>query len=251
MRYAIVTGTSRGLGEAIVRKLLEQEIIVFSISRSRNTSLEEFAKQTNTLFYPFGFDLSNIDSIADLTDEIFALMDVDSAQALYLINNAGMLAPIKPIGRAETKQLITNVHVNLLAPMLLTHEFLKRTQDAPVDKRIVNISSGAGTSPYYGWGAYCTAKAGINMFTRCIALEEEGKEYPVKVISFAPGVVDTDMQAEIRSTDKEDFMNVERFHALKEEDKLLSPDYVAQAVVNLLQANDFEQGGVIRIDEKS
>ncbi|WP_028400076.1 (S)-benzoin forming benzil reductase [Ectobacillus panaciterrae] len=250
MRYAIVTGTSRGLGEAVVRQLLEQEVIVFSISRSRNIELEEMAKENGTLFYPFSFDLHTSYEIEELMNEVFSLMDVDSANAIYLINNAGMLAPMKPIERAEASTLIENVHVNLLAPMLLTSEFLKRTHEAPLDKRIVNISSGAGKNPYYGWGAYCTTKAGIDMFTRCVAMEEEGKEYPAKVISFAPGVIDTDMQAEIRNTNKEDFTNLDRFLALKKEGKLLSPNYVAQAVVKLLETDDFEHGGIVRIDER-
>jgi benzil reductase ((S)-benzoin forming) len=249
VRYAIVTGTSRGLGEAIVRQLLKKEVIVFSISRSRNTELEEMAKESGTLFYPFSFDLYTSHEIEELMDEVFALLDVDSASAVYLINNAGMLAPMKPVERAEASAMIQNVNVNLLAPMLLTSEFLKRTSGAPIEKRIINISSGAGKNPYYGWGAYCTTKAGIDMFTRCVALEEEGKEYPAKVISFAPGVVDTSMQAEIRSTNKEDFINLDRFRALKEDGKLLSPDYVAQAVVDLLETGDFMQGGIVRIDE--
>ena len=75
------------------------------------------------------------------------------------------------------------------------------------------------------------------------------KEYPVKIVSFAPGVVDTNMQAQIRETNKEDFTNLDRFIALKEEGKLLSPEYVAKAIRNLLEAEDFPQGEVIRIDE--
>ncbi|MFX3623420.1 MAG: (S)-benzoin forming benzil reductase [Ectobacillus sp.] len=249
MRFAIVTGSSRGLGEAIVKELIERDVIVFSISRSRNEELEEKAKQKGTLFYPLSFDLLRIDEIEEVMDEIFSLIDLESASAIALINNAGMLAPMKPIERAENAALIENVHLNLLAPMLLTSEFLKRTNEALVDKRIVNISSGAGKNPYFGWGAYCTTKAGVDMFTRCVAVEEQGKDYPTKIISFAPGVVDTDMQAQIRAAHKEDFANLERFVSLKEEGKLLSPDYVAQAIIHLLETENFEQGGIVRIDE--
>ncbi len=71
--------------------------------------------------------------------------------------------------------------------MLLSSAFIKHTKDWNVDKRIINISSGAAQNPYFGWAAYCTTKAGVNMLTKCIALEETDKKYPVKVISFAPG----------------------------------------------------------------
>ena len=86
------------------------------------------------------------------------------------------------------------------------------------------------------------------MFTQCVATEEVEKEYPVKS-SLLRGVVDTNMQAQIRETNKEDFTNLDRFIALKEEGKLLSPEYVAKAIRNLLETEDFPQGEVIRIDE--
>lgn len=75
------------------------------------------------------------------------------------------------------------------------------------------------------------------------------KRISSKIVAFAPGVVDTNMQAQIRETNREDFTNLDRFIALKEEGKLLSPEYVAKAIRNLLETEDFPQGEVIRIDE--
>ncbi len=51
---------------------------------------------------------------------------------------------MKPIEKAESEQFITNVHINLLAPMVLTSTFMKHTKEWKVDKRVINISSGAG-----------------------------------------------------------------------------------------------------------
>ena len=51
---------------------------------------------------------------------------------------------MKPIEKAESEQFITNVHINLLAPMILTSTFMKHTKEWKVDKRVINISSGAG-----------------------------------------------------------------------------------------------------------
>lgn len=250
MRYVILTGTSRGLGEAIATQLLQQETKLISISRKQNEQLIKQAQHLNIPFDFYSFDLQEIHQIESLMENIFSNIDVKTVSSIHLINNAGMLAPLKPIERSESEQLIANVHVNLVAPMLLSSAFMKHTKDWNIDKRIVNISSGAGQNPYFGWGAYCTTKAGINMFTKCIAAEETDKEYPVKIISFAPGVVDTDMQAEIRQTSKEDFIHVERFLTLKEDDDLLSPNYVAKAVIDLLETDNFQQGGIVRIDEK-
>ncbi|MFD0770283.1 (S)-benzoin forming benzil reductase [Bacillus sp. CGMCC 1.60114] len=250
MRYVIVTGTSRGLGEAIATQLLQQGTKLISISRKQNEQLIEKAQHLNIPFDFYSFDLQEVHQIELLVENIFSNIDVKTVSSIHLVNNAGMLAPMKPIERSESEQLIANVHVNLLAPILLSSAFMKHTKDWNIDKRIVNISSGAGQKPYFGWGAYCTTKAGINMFTKCIAAEETDKEYPVKIISFAPGVINTDMQAEIRQTSKEDFIHVERFLTLKEDDDLLSPNYVAKAVIDLLETDTFQQGGIIRIDEK-
>ncbi|WP_212935337.1 (S)-benzoin forming benzil reductase [Bacillus hominis] len=249
MRYVIVTGTSQGLGEAIATQLLEKNTTVISISRRENKELTKLAEQNNSKCIFHSVDLQDVHNLETRFSEVFSSIKEDKASSIHLINNAGTVAPMMPIEKAESEQFITNVHINLIAPMILTSTFMKHTKDWKVEKRIINISSGAGKNPYFGWGAYCTTKAGVNMFTQCVATEEAEKEYPVKIVAFAPGVVDTNMQAQIRETNKEDFTNLDRFIALKEEGKLLSPEYVAKAIRNLLETEDFPQGEVIRIDE--
>ncbi|MFP3414029.1 (S)-benzoin forming benzil reductase [Bacillus sp. SIMBA_074] len=249
MRYVIVTGTSQGLGEAIAAQLLEENTTVISISRRENKELTKVAEHKNSNCIFHSVDLQDVHNLENRFNEIFSSIEEDTVSSIHLINNAGTVAPIKPIEKSESELLITNVQINLIAPMILTSAFMKHTKDWKVEKRIINISSGAGKNPYFGWGAYCTTKAGVNMFTQCVATEEVEKEYPVKTVAFAPGVVDTNMQAQIRETNKEDFINLDRFTALKEEGKLLSPEYVAKAIRNLLETENFPQGEVIRIDE--
>ncbi|MCX2827890.1 short-chain dehydrogenase [Bacillus pseudomycoides] len=250
MRYVIVTGTSQGLGEAIATQLLEENTRLICISRRQNEKLIEKAKQKDIPLTFHSIDLQDVHNLETHFETIFSSIEKENVSSIHLINNAGTLAPMKPIEKSESELLIANVQINLIAPMILTSSFMKHTKNWNVDKRIINISSGAGQKPYFGWGAYCTTKAGVNMFTQCVAIEEAEKEYPVKTIAFAPGVVDTNMQQQIRQTEKEDFTNLDRFIALKEEGKLLSPEYVAKAVIHLLDTPHFESGGVIRIDEK-
>ncbi|KFN02811.1 (S)-benzoin forming benzil reductase [Bacillus clarus] len=249
MRYIIITGTSQGLGEAIATQLLEKNTKLICISRRENEKLAEIAKQKNSHLSFHSMDLQDIHNLETHFETILSSIKEDTVSSIHLINNAGTVAPMKPIEKSESELLITNVQINLIAPMILTSTFMKHTKDWKIDKRVINISSGAGKNPYFGWGAYCTTKAGVNMFTQCIGLEEEEKEYPVKIVAFAPGVVDTNMQKQIRETNKEDFTNLDRFVTLKEEGKLLSPEYVAKAIRNLLETENFPQGEVIRIDE--
>lgn len=249
MRYVIVTGTSQGLGKAIAAQLLEENTSIISISRRENKELTKLAEQYNSNCIFHSLDLQDVHNLETNFNEIISSIPEDTVSSIHLINNAGTLAPMKPIEKAESELLITNVQINLLAPMILTSTFMKHTKDWKIDKRVINISSGAGKNPYFGWGAYCTTKAGVNMFTQCVATEEAEKEYPVKIVAFAPGVVDTSMQAQIRETNKEDFIHLDRFITLKEEGKLLSPEYVAKAIRSLLETENFPQGEVIRIDE--
>jgi len=133
--------------------------------------------------------------------------------------------------------------------MILTSLFIKHAKDHKAEKRVINISSGAGKKPYYGWSIYCGSKAAVDLFTRCVSLEQQAREYPVKIISFAPGIVDTDMQQEIRSTAKEDFEQLERFVAFKNDGKLSKPEDVAEKVIELMFDKEFMDGGVIDISQ--
>jgi len=143
---------------------------------------------------------------------------------------------------------IDNIQLNLMAPMILISSFITLSNSLKTDKRIINISSGAGKKPYFGWSNYCSAKAGMDMLTRCVGLEQVDKDFPVKSISFAPGIIDTEMQSEIRATNKENFKDLDRFISFKEEGKHLSPDEVSEYVLKLLEM-EYENGEVIDIKQ--
>ena len=106
---------------------------------------------------------------------------------------------------------------------------MKHTKEWKVDKRVINISSGAGKILTWMGRLLYNESWRKYVYTVRVATEEAEKEYPVKIAAFAPGVVDTNMQAQIRETNKEDFTNLDRFITLKEEGKLLSPEYVAKS----------------------
>jgi len=100
-------------------------------------------------------------------------------------------------------------------------------------RRIVNISSGAGRRPIFGWSAYCAAKAGLDMASRTVALECQSRGLAVEVTSLAPGVIDTAMQGTVRAASSEDFVDVERFRQMKAEGTLRRADDVAADILRL------------------
>ncbi len=247
MNFFIITGTSKGLGEAIAKKLVSPENQLACISRSKNLDLMDLAEHKNCVLDYYEFDLTETSNIKGLMNDIVSKIDKNKVNKITLINNAGTVEPIKPMGRSDDSDIQTNITLNLISPSILINNFIKYTKDIPVKKDIFNISSGAATRAVYGWAPYCSSKAGINLLTQTIALEMEETEY--SVYSFSPGVVDTSMQKRIRSSSEEDFVELNRFIGLKEEGKLLKPSLVAEKIIELLENNELKNGGIYHMKE--
>jgi benzil reductase ((S)-benzoin forming) len=104
---------------------------------------------------------------------------------------------------------------------------------------VLNISSGLARRAMASQAAYCAAKAGMDHFTRCVALEEAEQPNGAKVCSLAPGVIDTDMQVQLRNADASQFPDLENFISLKNDGALISPAEAAARVLAYLARADF------------
>ncbi len=203
-----------------------------------------FAEQT-----PPGAVLVDADLCeASAIDKVMAALGkmlADSVPAsVTLVNNAGTVAPIVPIQRAEAVDIEHALRLNLLAPMLLTAAFIRATADLDTPRRVLNISSGAASSPYAGWATYCATKAGLDHFTRCVGLEQQDSANPVTVVALAPGVIDTQMQDAIRTTSAADFPMIGKFVELKNSGALVQPGECARRIVAFLGSGELVSGGV-------
>ena len=240
MNDIIITGASKGIGKALYNELKNNKNNRLYLV-ARNFEISEFMNANI-----FKYDLSDVNYIDSLVEQIFNKIDLSNSERIVLINNAGILSPIKFSGNDEPYEIINNLSVNLMAPVLLTSGFIKKLKNFKGEKKVINISSGAGKAPYAGWSLYTTAKAGIDMFTRSIALEQSMVENGVKVVSFAPGIVETDMQKQIRNTNKEDFPLVDKFLQIKEQNLAFSPEIPAKAISELI-FNEFKSGELLDI----
>ncbi|WP_442602986.1 (S)-benzoin forming benzil reductase [Paenibacillus sp. KN14-4R] len=245
MELIILTGTSRGLGEAFAQQLLAPNRHIICISRHKNMKLIALASEAGVKLDNLEFDLTATEHIDALTARIFAKVKLSELTAAYLINNAGTLHPMAPLNKCDSESIDQNIKINLIAPMLLTTNFIKWAEKSPIDKRVLNISSGAGKKPYHGWSAYCTAKAGLDHFTRCAAMEQSEAQHPVRLASVSPGVIDTGMQEQIRQTSAENFKQVQRFIDLKQSGDLLTAEAAASRLIELLMRDDFGQEPVV------
>src|SRR5690606_16985856 len=103
------------------------------------------------------------------------------------------------------------------------------------DFSLVNISSGAANRAIPSWAGYCASKAALNMLTETFYLEELEKGNNPIVYAVAPGVIDTDMQVQIRSSLQSDFSSVDNFKALKSNKSLFTPKEAAVKLLYLLE----------------
>ena len=235
----ILTGASKGMGQAMARQLLQPNVRLLCISRNTDNSLTTVAEKHGTFLEQWSADLSDGVGVAALLSTWLSALDSSQLKNATLINNAGVIGPLAPTQDNDPAQLAYALRVGLEAPMQLCAAFLNATQDWTAKRKLLNISSGLGRRPMASSAAYCAAKAGMDHFTRCLALEEGLRPHGAKVCSLAPGVIDTNMQIDLRSADPRAFPDQGNFEGLHAQGQLASPEDAAQRVLAYLERADF------------
>jgi len=231
---AIVTGVSRGLGAALARELLEQGFAVLGVGRTSNEGLAgdryRFAQ----------IDLAEAPSTDGLLTSAFEDVADRRPGSVCLLNNAATVEPVGLIGQLAAADIATAIATNLTAAVTLANLFCRVFADPEVPRRIVNISSGAADRALPGEAVYCVSKAGMEMLTLALAAEQTALTF--RAITLRPGVIDTDMQAAIRSQQPEALPVVESFKALHRDGRLVPAETVAAKIVNRLVLGDVDSG---------
>jgi len=215
----IVTGVSRGLGEAIAQALLESNHTVLGIGRSHSIDHPSFSFAS--------CDLGDSAAVKALK------LEINSDEPITLINNAGIIGEIKRLSDQDESDLSEVLQVNTVAPFVLATMVYASISNKD-QFTLVNISSGAANRAIPSWAGYCASKAALNMLTEAFYLEETEKGNNPKVYAVAPGVIDTDMQGQIRSAGSENFSAIDNFIAMKENDDLFSAKEGATRLLRLL-----------------
>jgi benzil reductase ((S)-benzoin forming) len=221
-KIAYVTGSSRGIGRALVELLLDQGYFVVGISRTNEIEHANYR-----------FDALDLSDLALVKKYKFDLR----ADQVLLVNNAGLIGQIGPLGQLDNEIIQQVMNVNTIAPQILTNNFIASYSDNLGEYQILNISSGAGKSPISSWATYCASKAAIDLFSETLAEEFEWKQKNNwQIHSCAPGIVDTQMQVEIRATNEQDFKNAPKFVDFKDNGDLFSPEHVASKLFEVISS---------------
>ncbi len=241
-QVAVVTGASRGIGKATAIELARRGADVAIVARLVE-ALEATAQEIEAVgrkALPIKADVSDVDqafAMAEKVRETFGHVEI-------LVNNAGILGPVEYVYKVDPAQWAHTLQVNLVGVFNVTHSILPSMVFQQYG-RIVNISSGAAVKPRKGWSAYATSKAGVNQFSRVLAMEVA--DFNIRVNVIYPGVVATRMQEELRNTPPEhwDAEQAELFQRLYKEGKLLPPEEPAKLIAWLVGPEGSDVNGAI------
>ena len=244
LHLTILTGASRGMGLAMAMQLPPPTRALLCISRRINPALADEAQRVDAHLTQWVQDLADTTGAAARLQTWLQGLDAAAFASATLINNAGVVPRIGPLEQCPPDELANALRVGLEAPMQLSAAFLRVT-GAWADagwrgpRKLLNISSGLGRSAMAAQAPYCAAKAGMDHFTRCSALDEAQRAHGAKLVSLAPGVIDTDMQTHLRAGDPAAFPDRQRFLELQSKGLLTSPEDAAARVLAWLDRPDF------------
>jgi NAD(P)-dependent dehydrogenase (short-subunit alcohol dehydrogenase family) len=234
MHAAVVTGVSRGLGEALAAAMLSRGFAVIGVGRTAS------AKLSGKFFHHAPCDLAQPALIAAAVTPALRVLAAGKPASVTLVNNAAVASPTGLVGNLDAAEIESALLTNAAAPLVMADLFCRSFPDDAIERRIINISSGAAQTALAGSAAYSMSKAALEMLTRSIAAERATPNF--RCISLRPGIFETGMQAYMRSRDPAEFPSVGLFRGFKENGLLRDPADVAALIVDRLVLGPVDNG---------
>jgi benzil reductase ((S)-benzoin forming) len=235
MHLTVITGASRGLGLAVTAQRLQRGHHVLALARG---PVAPAAGGTGKL-EAWPVDLADAAPVAERLMAWLAALPRTGLVSATLINNAGVVSSPAPLSTLAPATVAYDLRVGLEAAALLTGAFLQATAAWGVPRKVLLVSSGLGRRAMAGSATYCAAKAGMDHLARAVALEEAATPDGARIVSLAPGIIDTDMQLSLRSADRGLFPEGARFADFKAGGQLDSPEAAATKLLRYLDRPDF------------
>lgn len=194
-KYALVTGCSSGLGFEMVNWLLQEDYVVFGVSRS-------------------GLDINNgnyVDIICDIRDEdevreMVEMVNQNTYGLNLIVNNAGIFE-MSSVKETSSESFLDHLQTNVQG----TFHVLKNLEDFLIENEthVITISSIAAKKGFENVSAYCSSKFALNGLIGSI--REEWKKLGVRFSTLQPGAIDTPLWDDVEDFNREDMMSMEDF----------------------------------------
>jgi benzil reductase ((S)-benzoin forming) len=242
-RVAVITGASHGIGAGMAARFAELGVRIGICARKRPEP-PLLADRHHVVAYAADVrDSSDLEAFGSIVAERFGRIDL-------WVNNAGVVEPIGMVADVDPGMLAHQISVNVTGVLNGTRTFVRHLRSRSGGGVLVNITSGAATSVYPGWAGYCASKAAVDQLTRVVAAEEAA--HGLRAYAVAPGMVDTAMQERVRATSPQAFPAVERFIEAKRTGAFNSPEWIADAILELAFGElGIESGTVLRVPDES
>ncbi len=234
-KRVLITGASRGIGEATARLFAALGARVALAARS-TPDIRRIAGELGSSAIAIPMDVADPSSVAEgVAQTVRDLGGID-----ILINNAGIIDPIGMIRDIDPDDWARVIDVNVKGVFNCVHAVLPHMKDGGT---ILTIGSGAATSALEGWSHYCASKAAVHHLNRCIHAELAGQG--IRALVLSPGTVATDMQQVIRKS------GINPVAQMNWDDHI-PPEWPAQALAWMCgdDADDY-LGGVVSLREES
>ncbi|KAI4468567.1 hypothetical protein MML48_2g00001817 [Holotrichia oblita] len=242
-KVVLITGASSGIGAATAIHFASEGASLALTGRNTQ-NLEEIARKceenkgvkTITIVADLNVE-DDIKNIVERTINTFGKLDI-------LVNNAGIFK-IGTLEETSVQDYDAVFSTNIRSVYILTKlvvPYLEKTKG-----NIVNVSSLAGTRPLPGLIVYCMAKAALNQFTKCLAVELAAKQ--IRVNSVNPGTIDTDIFRRAGMNDEENKQYLARGKAIHPLGRVGQPEEVAMSIAFLASSQaSFTTGETLAVD---